>query len=148
MLRRGKLRRDYGVIGGPPSFQNVLINLGIRKRGFCFHWAEDLLAQFDELKLTTLELHWGEAQAGTFRENNCLVVTAKGQPFREGIVLDCWRHAGHLFWAPVAADHDPWVENKRYAELVRKRSAAAMKNRAERSIPANETVSPMSAATR
>ena len=25
-----QLRRDYGVIGGPPSFQNFLVNLGIR----------------------------------------------------------------------------------------------------------------------
>ena len=26
-----QLRHDYGVIGGPPSFQNFLVNLGIRK---------------------------------------------------------------------------------------------------------------------
>jgi len=88
-----QLRRDYGVIGGPPSFQNVLVNLGIRKRGLCFQWAEDLLVQLDALKLRTLELHWAEAWAGNWREHNCVVVTAKGQPFREGIILDCWRHS-------------------------------------------------------
>src|SRR6266550_6617754 len=33
-----QLRRDYGVIGGPPSFHNFLVNLGIRKRGLCFQW--------------------------------------------------------------------------------------------------------------
>jgi hypothetical protein len=31
-----QLRRDYGVIGRPPSFHNFLVNLGIRKRGLCF----------------------------------------------------------------------------------------------------------------
>ncbi len=51
-----QLRRDYGVIGGPPSFHNFLVNLGIRKRGLCFQWAEDLLVQLDALKLRTLEL--------------------------------------------------------------------------------------------
>jgi hypothetical protein len=88
-----QLRRDYGVIGGPPSFHNFLVNLGIRKRGLCFQWAEDLLVQLDALKLRTLELHWAEAWAGSWREHNCVVVTTKGQPFREGIILDCWRHA-------------------------------------------------------
>jgi hypothetical protein len=88
-----QLRRDYGVIGGPPSFHNFLVNLGIRKRGLCFQWAEDLLVQLDALKLRTLELHWAEARAGSWQEHNCVVVTAKGQRFREGIILDCWRHS-------------------------------------------------------
>ena len=114
------LRRDYRVFT-PALFHNFLVHVGIRKRGLCFQWAEDLLAQLDALKATTLELHWAEARAGRLRETNCIVVTAKGQTFREGIVLDCWRHAGHLFWAPVAADHYPWVENRRYAEVARKK---------------------------
>ena len=118
-----RLRRDYGVFA-PALFHNFLVNVGIRKRGLCFQWADDLLAHLDAVKATTLELHWAEARAGRLRENNCIVVTAKGQPFREGIVLDCWRHAGNLFWAPVAADHYPWVENRRYAELARKNRRA------------------------
>ncbi len=124
-----QLRRDYGVIGGPPSFQNVLVNLGFRKRGLCFQWAEDLLAHLDALKLTTLELHWAEAYAGTWREHNVVVVTAKGQPFRDGILLDCWRHSGHLFWSALATDHYPWIEDSRYAEIARSKFAAEKKSR-------------------
>ena len=123
-----KLRRDYGVVGSA-LFHNFLVNVGIRKRGLCFQWAEDLLAHLDAVKATTLELHWAEARAASLRENNCIVVTAKGQPFREGIVLDCWRHAGHLFWAPVPADRYPWVENRRYAEIARNKFAAKRKSR-------------------
>lgn len=119
-----KLRRDYGVFG-PPLFHNFLVNTGIRKRGLCFQWAEDLLAQLDRLKLTTLELHWGEARAGTLREHNCVVVTARGQPFRSGIILDCWRHSGRLFWAALATDHYPWIEDSNYARIARAKSAAA-----------------------
>src|SRR5438132_11336251 len=91
-----QLRRDYGVIGGPPSFHNFLVNLGIRKRGLCFQWAEDLLVQLDALKLRTLELPWAEARAGSWREHNCVVVTAKAQLVREGVIFDCCRHSAHL----------------------------------------------------
>ena len=117
-----QLRRDYGVMW-PPIFNNFLINSGIRKRGLCFQWAEDLLVRLDALKLTSLELRWGEADAGTWQESNCVVVTAKGQPFNTGIILDCWRHSGHLYWTAVATDKMSWVENRAYAQFVRAKSA-------------------------
>ena len=118
------MRRDYRVFG-PPQFHNFLVNTGIRKRGLCFQWAEDLLAQLDRLRVTTLELHWGEARADTLREHNCVVVTAKGQPFRTGIILDCWRHAGRLYWAELVSDHYPWIEDSHYARKARAKAAAA-----------------------
>jgi len=117
-----KLRREYRMFG-TPIFNNFLIYHGIRKRGYCFQWAEDLLVALDALKLNSLELHWGESNVGNWRENNCVVVTAKGQPFNRGIVLDCWRHFGHLRWNAVTADEDPYVENQAYAQFVRARSA-------------------------
>ena len=64
-----QLRRVYGVVW-PPLFNNFLVNSGIRKRGLCFQWAEDLLVRLDALKFTSLELHWGEADAGTWQESN------------------------------------------------------------------------------
>jgi len=118
-----QLRRQYRMFG-TPIFNNFLIYHGIRKRGYCFQWAEDLLIALDTLKLDSLELHWGESNAGNWRENNCIVVTAKGQPFNRGIILDCWRHFGHLRWNAVIADEDPYVENRAYAHLVRAKSAA------------------------
>ena len=119
----GQLRRDYRVVW-PPLFNNVLINTGIRTRGLCFQWAEDLLVTLDALKLSSLELHWGEAHAGTWQESNCVVITAKGKPFRTGIIFDCWRHSGHPYWAPVATDKEPWAENRAYERFVRAKSAA------------------------
>ena len=119
-----QLRRDYQVVW-PPLFNNFLVNSGIKKRGLCFQWAEDLLVVLDGLKLNSLELHWGEAQVGTWHENNCVVVTAKGQPFNTGIILDCWRRSGHPYWRPVGTDNVSWVENGAYAHFVRAKSAAA-----------------------
>jgi len=119
-----KLRRQYRMFG-TPIFNNFLIYHGIRKRGYCYQWSEDLLIALDRLKLTSLELHWGEYDPNTWRENNCIVVTAKGQPFKRGIMLECWRHLGHLYCGPVAGDYERYVENSAYARSVLKRSAAA-----------------------
>ena len=118
-----QLRREYHMFG-TPIFNNFLVYHGLRKRGYCYQWTEDLLVALDALKLKTFELHWGESYAGTWRENNCLVVTAKGQPFDRGLMLESWRHLGHLSWHAVLSDEDRYVENRKYAELVRTRAAS------------------------
>jgi hypothetical protein len=124
-----RLRREYRMFG-TPIFNNFLIYHGLRERGYCYQWSEDLLVALDALKLSSLELRWGEANAGNWRENNYIVVTAKGRPFRSGIMLDCWRHLGHLYFRPVVADTDPYVENRAYARFVLTRSATSNASRA------------------
>lgn len=119
-----RLRQEYRMFG-TPIFNNFLVYHGWRKRGYCYQWTEDLLLALDTLKLETLELHWAEAHAGTYLENNCLVVTAKGQPFDRGMILECWRHFGHLRWNLVLSDEDRYYENTKWAQMVRTRSAAA-----------------------
>jgi hypothetical protein len=119
-----KLRREYRMFG-TPIFNNFLIYHGLRKRGYCYQWSEDLLIALDALRLRSLELHWGEHDAGTWRENNCIVVTAKGQPFKRGIMLECWRHLGHLYFGPVVSDWETYVENSAYAQRVRNKGAGS-----------------------
>ena len=118
-----QLRQEYRMFG-TPIFNNFLVYHGWRKRGYCYQWSEDLLLALDTLKLKTLELHWGEAYAGTYRENNCVVVTAKGQPFDRGMILECWRHFGHLRWNLVLSDEDRYYENTKWAQFVRTRAAS------------------------
>jgi hypothetical protein len=118
-----RLRREYHMFG-TPIFNNFLIYHGLRQRGYCYHWTEDLLLALDALKLKTLELHWGETYPGTWRENNCVVVTAKGQPFDHGMILECWRHLGHLRWNLVPSDEDRYSENSKYAQRIRARAAS------------------------
>jgi hypothetical protein len=120
-----QLAREYRVVF-PPALNNILINTGGRKRGLCYQWTEDLLHQLDALKLETLELHWGEAFARTFSENNGVVVTAKRQLFGQGIVLDAWRYQGRLYWGPVRKDPEgyPWKENKAQYDRVFQTKAA------------------------
>jgi hypothetical protein len=103
------LARDYHVVLNP-ELQAFLVNVGLRKRGWCGHWAADIGARLKELKPKTLVLHWGVAYDHTSSENNCLVVTARNQPFKDGIILDGWRRAGRLFWCPVIKDDEYEVE--------------------------------------
>jgi hypothetical protein len=93
------------------NFQNFLIHIGARQRGYCFHWAHDIGAQLKKLPLKTVELHWAEAYPNTRLEHNVVVVTARGEPIRTGYIIDGWRAAGRLLWWPVIKDEYPWKEN-------------------------------------
>ena len=113
-----ELAREWRVVS-PPGVQNFLVHIGARKAGLCFQWAAELLLRLDALKLQTLDLHWAESFIRTMSEHNVIVVTAKGQPFKQGILLDNWRYGGRLVWGPVTGDpHYEWQENK--AEVVRR----------------------------
>lgn len=102
------LARQYRAVW-PPFYHNILVNTGRRERGLCFHWADDLAARLDALSLRTLELHRAVARLGTRREHSSVVLTAVGQPFETGIVLDAWRRSGHLYWGEVSRDRYPWI---------------------------------------
>ena len=96
-----------------PNMQTFLINIGARKEGYCYQFATELLLRLDAQKLKTLELHWAESDAGTDTEHNVIAITAPGQPFAQGIILDNWRRSGHLLWGPLLGDPEyKWQENK------------------------------------
>jgi hypothetical protein len=106
-----QLAKEYRVVG-PAVFQNFLINIGARQRGYCAHYARDIGTKLKELRLKTLYLHWGAADAGTRLEHNVVVVTARDQPFRDGYIIDGWRNAGRLCWWPVTKDSSyTWKED-------------------------------------
>ena len=122
-----ELRRQWRVVW-LPGVQNFLVNTGARKGGLCFQWATELLVRLDALKLQTLELHWAESFVHTGAEHNVIVITARGQPFEQGILLDNWRCSGQLVWTQVAMDPEyHWKENKSEAvwRLERAREMAS-----------------------
>lgn len=94
----------------PPLAHNVLVNAGLKPRGLCIHWTEDLLTRLHELDTHSFQLWWGVADRPTpfHVEHSTVVVTASGEPFVSGLVLDGWRNSGWLYWAPVAADKYRW----------------------------------------
>ena len=106
-----EFRRKWRVVW-PPGLQVVLVNTGRREGGLCYQWATVLLLRLNAMKLQTLDIHWAESFANTLSEHNVIVVTAKGQPFIQGILLDNWRCGGHLLYGLAAADPEyDWREN-------------------------------------
>jgi hypothetical protein len=104
------LAEEYRVVR-PAIFHNLLVRIGLKDRGLCYQWTEDLMNRLYLMQLKSFQLHWGVAYRGSeLREHNTVVVTARGQPFLEGIVLDPWRNSGNLFWARIKDDHYPWKE--------------------------------------
>jgi hypothetical protein len=92
------------------EYNSLMVNLGIKRRGQCFQLADDLNAELQEqnyrsLIRTRAVCYWHEP----FREHNSIVLTAPGQPFEEGLVLDPWRNPGVLRWSRVKLDAYPWI---------------------------------------
>jgi hypothetical protein len=107
-----ELKKEWKVVW-PPGVMNFLVNTGQRKGGLCFQFAERLEWRLAARKWNTLEFHWAESFERTASEHNVIVVTAKGQDFNRGIILDNWRYGGRLVWGPLVEDpHYRWHENK------------------------------------
>src|SRR5436305_13053504 len=87
-----RLKKEYRVALNP-EFTVFLYNVGLRKRGWCGHWAQDIGAELIKLEPKTLVLHWGEAYPDTSSDNNALVVTASIKRFEDGILDGGWGRA-------------------------------------------------------
>lgn len=93
----------------PAWFHNFLVNCGLRPRGLCYEWTNDLFPLLSRLGSKSLELHLAVSRMDTRREHNCIVVTARQQSFEEGLILDAWRRSGRLWFGRVATDaKHPW----------------------------------------
>lgn len=102
------LAEEYQLVR-PAVAHNLLVVFGVKDRGLCYHWTEDLMNRLQALNLKSFQLHWGVAYRGSeLREHNCVVITAIGQSFSDGILLDPWRNSGNLHWAKVSKDSYPW----------------------------------------
>ena len=104
------LAARYRVVR-PAIWHNILVRMGARERGLCYHWTTDLMRKLQSLGLTSFQLFWGVAHQGSeLREHNSVVIAARGQAFDKGLVLDPWRNSGDLYWASVPQDRYPWRE--------------------------------------
>lgn len=101
-----QLARAYRITD-PPLIHNTKVNMGLRPRGLCWHWAQDIERRLRQEGFATLDLH--RAVANGFNplrlEHSTAIISARGAPYDQGVVLDPWRRGGRLFWAPVARDH-------------------------------------------
>lgn len=101
------LRQAYAPIR-PAWLNNMLVNMGVKSRGLCYQWADDLGARLVGLELRTLRLYRAVMRQGRLREHSGIVVTAQDQPFEQGVLLDAWRYGGRLFWDFLPDLNEPW----------------------------------------
>ena len=100
-----QLAQEYNL-SKPPLFHNFLVQTGLRERGLCIHWTEDLQAKLKQQGFQSLEFHWAVANyEPMFRfEHSSVVVTPPGGRIDDGILLDPWRHSGELYWSKLDSD--------------------------------------------
>jgi len=93
-----------------PWMNNGLVNTGLRQRGLCYQWRDDLFPHLFRLNLKTMDLHLVASKRDTWMEHHGIIVTAKGQRFEDGMVIDPWRHGGRLWWGLRKDDKKhPWL---------------------------------------
>lgn len=104
----------------PPQFHNFLVNIGLRKKGLCYHWSDTLYSYFTHKSYPSFEFHLMGANIGKYlTEHNVMVVVAKGEPVEEGVIIDPWREPGKLYFSKVK-DDKRYVWVWRYAREIKK----------------------------
>ncbi len=104
LLASSQLKIDYDLVK-PPLYHNFLVNIGVKERGLCWHFAYDMLAHAKKQNLTSFDYYIGGANINDYwEEHNSLIVTCKGCKFEEGIILDPWRNSGDLYFSYVKDD--------------------------------------------
>ncbi len=99
-----ELAQQYQITDGP-LIHNTKVNMGLKPRGLCWHWAQDIEKRLNQERFQTLQIHRAVANSFNIRlEHSTAIVSVKGQDFESGIVLDPWRKGGVLFWSPLRDD--------------------------------------------
>ncbi|RBW59076.1 hypothetical protein [Ruegeria sp. A3M17] len=100
-----QLVQEYEITD-PPLIHNAKVNKGLRPRGLCWHWAEDIERRLKKENFLTLDLHRAIANADNqFRiDHSTAIISRKGETMYDGVVLDPWRYGGVLFWSPLVED--------------------------------------------
>lgn len=116
-----KLALEYEITD-PPLVHNTKVNMGLKPRGLCWQWAEDMEKRLNAEGFATLEVHRAIANADNpFRiDHSTAIISRRGDPMQAGIILDPWRLGGRLFWARFADDTD-YKWEPRLEVLKRKR---------------------------
>lgn len=110
--RAAALNREFGRTT-LPKFHNFLVNIGLKKKGLCYHYSDGLYTYLKrrEAHYPHFGFHLIGAHIGSYwMEHNALAVTRKGGKVLDGIVVDAWRQTGTVYAAPIREDKKyKWV---------------------------------------
>lgn len=124
-----QLVQEYQITD-PPLIHNAKVNKGLRPRGLCWHWAEDIERRLQQEEFRTLTLHRAIANADNpLRiDHSTAIISSKGESMYDGVVLDPWRYGGVLFWSPLSEDtRYDWVPRDVVLEKRRQQQVARLR---------------------
>ena len=100
-----KLATQYKV-STPPLVHNFLVNIGMKERGLCYQWSDDLYTHLQSFHFRSIQFKPVGANVGKYwSEHNALVVLPRDDDaMRYGVLLDPWRNSGKLYSAPILKD--------------------------------------------
>lgn len=90
----------------PPLIHNFKVVHGLREKGVCQDFADAMHRALQAEGFRSLQIHRALANARNLRlEHTTVVLTARGQPMEQGVILDPWRLGqGRLWFGRVSAD--------------------------------------------
>lgn len=103
-LKTEQLTKDFKLTS-PPLWHNFLINVGVRKKGLCYHWSDALYIYLKSGHYRDYTFHMVGANIGEyFFEHNALVIISRGDKIKNGVIIDPWRNSGKLYFSMVKDD--------------------------------------------
>jgi len=98
-----KLAFEYEV-QTPALMHNTLINLGLKQRGLCYHYANDLLDYLKSKNYKSIDFKKVIAKRGEYFEHTALILTRDDIKFENAIIFDAWRDSGELYFSRIKND--------------------------------------------
>ncbi len=102
-----QLAIEYGVTD-PPLIHNYKVNRGLRPRGLCYQWAEDMEARLLQENFQTLDVHRAIGNPDkVFRiDHSTAILSRRGDTMFQGVVVDPWRNGGNCIGHQFATISD------------------------------------------
>lgn len=99
------LAREYEITDAP-LVHNTKVNMGLKPRGLCWHWAEDMENRLLKENFQTLDVlrAIANSESDWLIDHSTALLAPRGGGLRDAMVLDPWRYGGRLAWAPVTED--------------------------------------------
>jgi len=95
-----------------PYVHNFLVNLGVKKQGLCWHYADALYLhlknRYPHYRVHLVGTHIGEY----WREHNAVALTSNDNNLSHAVILDAWRTPGKLITVPIEEDKYKWEHRK------------------------------------
>lgn len=91
----------------PPLIHNFKVVHGLREKGVCQDFADAMHRALQAEGLRSLQIHRALANVDNLRlEHTTVVLTARGQPMEQGVVLDPWRSGQGRLWHGLVAEDE------------------------------------------